>query len=506
MRNGIAGTSIRNMLSSSRRLLPHFGLGALSHQTRKLNVAIVGTGPSGFYTAKYLLDAGKDVKIDLYDRLPFPYGLVRYGVAPDHPEVKSVTSTFEEVCSHRDRVRMFSNVAIGDKEAVRKPHSIPLEELRRVYDAVVLAYGASSDHDLRIPGENLDGVLSARSFVNWYNGHPEFKSLHEQTLNLKNVKHVVIVGQGNVALDCARILAKSPAELATTDISAHAVKALENSAVETVTVIGRRGHVQAAFTIKEIRELTKIDGVHPRVFQEELALGMTAASTKELENNRPKKRITDLINTIAAESATTATEKKRLVDIRFLLNPAKVVPSSVDSTKVGSLEVERTKLVGEPFAQKAVKDDSVPSPITLPCDLLLKSVGYKSESISSTLPMNARNHTVQNEKGKVSDSSFLYVVGWLKRGPSGIIGTNIGDAKETVATMISELPEASKHSTDPWQLLVQQHPFLSTEAVTWDEVQKMDAYEVKAGEQSHPPKIREKLVDIEKMIQVAKSL
>lgn len=492
------------MLSSSRSL-QRIGLGALSQQTRKLNVAIVGTGPSGFYTAKYLLDARKDVKIDLYDRLPFPYGLVRYGVAPDHPEVKSVTSTFEEVCAHRDRVRMFSNVAVGDSEPVRKPNSIPLEELRRVYDAVVLAYGASSDHDLRIPGENLDGVLSARSFVNWYNGHPEFKSLHEQTLNLKNVKHVVIVGQGNVALDCARILAKSPAELATTDISAHAVKALEDSAVETVTIIGRRGHVQAAFTIKEIRELTKIDGVHPRVFQEELALGMTPASMKELENNRPKKRITDLINTIAAESTTTM-EAKRLVDIRFLLNPVKAVPSSSDSTKVGSLEVERTKLVGEPFAQKAVKDDSVPSPISLPCDLLLKSVGYKSESISRSLPMNARNHTVQNEKGKVSDSSFLYVVGWLKRGPSGIIGTNIGDAKETVATMISELPEASKHSTDPWQLLEKQHPFLSTEAVTWDEVRKMDAYEVKAGEQSNPPKIREKLVDIEKMIQVAKSL
>lgn len=486
---------------------------ALLRSSRNLHVAIVGTGPSGFYTAKYLLDARSDIKIDFFERLPFPYGLVRYGVAPDHPEVKSVTATFEEVCGHTDRVRLFSNVTIGDAALVNKNDVVPLEELKQKYDGVVLAYGASSDHDLRIPGENLKGVLSARSFVNWYNGHPEYKNLHHESFDLSKVKHVVIVGQGNVALDCARILAKSTDELASTDIANHAISALANSAVETVTVIGRRGHVQAAFTIKEVRELTKIDGVKARVFEDELRLGMTPATVKELENNRPKKRITDLIQTIAAETtafaASPSPDIKRFVDIRFLLNPVSVVPAIDNVNHVGALSVERTKLIGEPHAQKAVKDEEAATKesLQLPCDLLLKSVGYKSEAISASLPMDARHHTVKHEKGQVVNDASLFVVGWLKRGPSGIIGTNIVDAKETVSTMMQSLPAQSKHaatSADPWSLLQQQFPFLVNDAIDWKGVQKLDAREVQVGQAANPPKLREKLLNTEEMLQIAR--
>jgi adrenodoxin-NADP+ reductase len=253
-----------------------------------------------------------------------------------------------------------------------------------------------------------------------------------------------------------------------------------------------------------LRELTRIDKVQARILEEELALGMTPSTVKELENNRPKKRISDLITTIASESKSTPPGTKRFVDIRFLLNPIEAVSDPQDPNHICALSVERTKLVGEPNAQKATKSDSGEEPFHLPCDLLLKSVGYKSEAIAPELPMNDRQHTLKHDKGKVLNHESLYVVGWLKRGPSGIIGTNIVDAKETVATMISQLPQQTKLSQDPVATLQQQYPFLS-EAITWDGVQKLDAYEVKLGEASQPPKIREKLLDTAEMIRISRA-
>lgn len=472
---------------------------------KELHVAIVGTGPSGFYTGKYLLDANPNIKVDFYDKLPFPYGLVRYGVAPDHPEVKSVHSTFDDLfLTKRDRTRLFCNVTIGDH---MNSNSVPLSHLSKCYDGVVLAYGAESDHNLGIENEHLPGVLSARSFVNWYNGHPSFSSLGKTDFDLSQVRHVVIVGNGNVALDCARILAKPVNELTSTDIASHAVDALSQSVVETITVIGRRGHVQASFTIKELRELTQIDNVNVVIQPEELTAGLTVASKAELDNNRPKKRIMELIDTIANYTnssllTSTDTVNHRSVHLRFLLSPISALPAL--NERIGSLRVMKNSLHGDPFKQKAtiIKDAQ---PIDLPCDLLLKSVGYKSVSICSTLPFDPRSNTISHEKGKVKGNERLYTVGWLKRGPSGIIGTNIPDAKETVASIMNDInssQEQQKEDIDPVEQLSSEYPQCYSNALSWEQVSKLMNYEEELGQQKQPPKLREKLVDMNEIMKI----
>ena len=234
---------------------------------------IVGAGPGGFYTAKYLLKADPDVRIDIVEKLPTPFGLVRSGVAPDHQDVKSVQNDFSAVAED-ERVRYFGNVSVGDeRDADGGGHpSITLDALREHYSAVVLAYGAEGDKELVICGEDLSGVHAARAFVNWYNGHPDFVGLEPDLA----CETALIVGQGNVAVDCARILAKTPAELASSDIARHAQEVLASSRIRRVVVAGRRGHVQASFTMKELRELTKLDGASFVVRESELEQGLTA--------------------------------------------------------------------------------------------------------------------------------------------------------------------------------------------------------------------------------------
>lgn len=470
---------------------------------RALHIAIVGTGPSGFYTGKYLLDANPNTKIDFYDKLPFPYGLVRYGVAPDHPEVKSVHSTFDDLfLTKRDRTRLFCNISIGSQA---DSGGVPLSQLLKYYDGVVLAYGAESDHDLGIENEQLPGILSARSFVNWYNGHPSFSSLSGAAFDLSQVQHVMIVGNGNVALDCARVLAKSVEELNTTDIASHTLKALSQSAVKTITVIGRRGHIQAAFTIKELRELTKIRNVSVVIQPKELEDGLTDASKAELNSNRPKKRVTELISTIASHQPTPASPRNdnhREVHLRFLLSPLAAIPSS--NGRIGAVRLARNFLSGDPFKQKAtvIKNSQ---PIDLPCDLLLKSVGYKSISISDDLPFDPRSNTILHDRGKVIGKDRLYTVGWLKRGPSGIIGSNIPDAKETVASVMADFNntlEQQKKDVDPVEPLQSKYPNVYRNALSWEQVSKLIRYEEELGQQKQPPKLREKLVDMYEIIQI----
>lgn len=471
--------------------------------SRNHHVAIVGTGPSGFYTAKYLVEQNPDVKVDFFEKLPFPFGLVRYGVAPDHPEVKSACNTFEEVVQKTDRIRYFGNITISDDIT---DNQLSLEKLSSVYDAVVLAYGANSDNALRIPGENLQGVLSSRDFVNWYNGHPEFTNLHGTQFDLSKIKHVVVVGQGNVALDCARILAKSVEELQTTDISQHAIEALKNSSVETITIIGRRGHVQAAFTIKELRELTKIPNVSVNILKSELQAGWTKASQTEAENNRPKKRILELIDSI---SNSYKEKLDREISIRFLLGPKEIVPTLTDNKKIGSIVVTKNELTGEPHKQNSI---ATSEEITLPCDLLLKSIGYKCTPISKTLPFNIRANIIPSLHGRVVDDKDvtipkLYVAGWLKRGPTGIIGSNIGDAKETSQSVLEDLSKLPIQShEDPIEILKKDEKTQSIiqQSVTWEEVLKINQKEIENGQKLSPPKLREKFINVNDMLEIAK--
>lgn len=389
-----------------------------------------------------------------------------------------------------------------------------LAALRRHYSAVVLAYGAGSD---------LPGVLSAHQFVNWYNGHPDYAQL---CVNLSAVKHAVIVGQGNVALDCARILAKDvDRELLPTDIASHAVQALRKSAVESVTVVGRRGHVQAAFTIKELRELTKIDGVAVRIDAQELAAGMTESTVKELENNRPKKRIVELMEQIANQennnnnndNSNNNTNTQRRVDIRFLWSPTSLSPSA-ESGRVGGITVTRTRLEGEAFHQRAVNTQEEQR---WPCDLLLSSIGYKSSRISEDVPFDEDKSVVRNVRGRVTGEREgegegpkaipgLYVTGWLKRGPVGIIGANITDAKETAAAVVEDMHAQAipAKERDPVESIAESDAVAAEvlrRAVSWEEAQRLHEHEIELGQRQSTPRLREKITSVRDMIRIAKS-
>jgi len=413
---------------------------------KKLSVAIVGSGPSGCYTAKYLLSSIekddtlnlKQVEIDILDKLPTPFGLVRSGVAPDHPEVKNVehdfSHLFEKYSDRNDLSMAFrGNITVGK--------DVQLDELQSIYDIVVLAYGCESDRKLGIPGENLKGVFSAREFVAWYNGHPDFSYLQDSlkdTLKDPENAQVVVIGQGNVALDCARILAKGRKGLEHTDIASYALEVIQNGVKRTV-VLGRRGHIQGAFTIKELRELTKLEDVDFIVHQHDLYNGKTEPSMQELnsEGSRPKLRIDKLLEDAALKwSLQTEYHNHKQVELRFLMNPVKFIPDANDGSRLGSVLCEVTKLEGEAHKQVAVGTEEMRE---IPAQMALVSIGYKGVALpgmKSNIFDEAKG-VVKNIHGKVE--SNLYVSGWLKRGPSGIIGTNIHDAKDTVASILNDI-------------------------------------------------------------------
>lgn len=431
--------------------------------------------------------------VDLLDALPTPFGLVRSGVAPDHPEVKSVQNDFEAVVSD-GRVQFLGNVRVGTQLSVA--------DLTSRYHAVVLAYGAASDRSLGIPGESLTNVCSARSFVAWYNGHPEFRDFQP---NLE-CEDVVIIGQGNVAIDCARILCKTPGELRETDIAAHAADALSRSRVKRVHVLGRRGHVQAAFTMKELREVTKLEDAACVLRAEELQRGRTPASMAEIESARARKRMDALLNdTLAAASSG---KSKQLI-LRFLLAPTRFVAEG-SSTAVSAVECDVTQLSGPAEAQKAT-----PTGVTerIPAGLVLKSIGYKSISVPG-IPFDEKKAVVRNDKGRVVTEAGVqvpgvYVSGWLKRGPSGIIGTNIPDARETVACILTDKAEGklvtpsvtASNPLDSLRALLREKGVAEEKLVTWDAYKKIDAAEVARGQSSGKP--REKFTDVGDMLAAA---
>ena len=482
-----------------------------SNDSSYIRCAVVGSGPAGFYTAKYLLDKNKAIHVDILESLPTPYGLVRQGVAPDHQEVKSVMATFMEVAEN-SRFRYFGNVQVGSENA-ESQKSVSVSELKKAYDVVVLAYGASSDRNLGISGEDLSGAMSARSFVNWYNGHPNYKNIGE-SFDLSKIKRVVVIGQGNVAIDCARILMKSADDLGSTDIASHALSALKNSAVEEVVIIGRRGHVQASFTIKEMRELTKLTGVSVSVLHSELSSSLTEASKSELSANRPKHRIVELINKIADDTTTAEFNgmKGKKISFRFLLSPVEILSKSGDASAVGSIVLNKNKLVEEAGRQVAISTDEKE---TIACDLILKSVGYKSQSMFG-VPFDPKKNVVPNLQGRVLDDSVvdeaagnkfvegLYVTGWLKRGPSGIIGTNITDAKETVECILSDIAQRDTKydKIDPIQVI----PALTNDdVITWEDYMRIQVEEETRGRGSSPQKPREKICDLNELISIAKN-
>ncbi len=472
-------------------------------------MGIVGAGPSGFYVAKYLLkELGPDTTVEMLDRLPTPFGLVRTGVAPDHPEVKSVQRDFEKVAED-PRFRFYGNVGVGV--------DVGMADLAQVYDVLVLAYGAAEDRKLGIPGEDtLEGVVSARTFVNWYNGHPEYATDMALTGMLRDIlaqpgAQAAVLGQGNVALDCARILAKRPEDLAPTDIGEHALEVLRQSRLGTVSVVGRRGHGQAAFTIKEARELSRIEGATLVVPPDEIAQSLAPFVVEELAQSRPRKRLADLVESLPAPAA--APRDKRTVALRFLLLPKAFLPDPKHPHRLGAIVLERARLEQQPPEGGRVVAVGTGETVELPCHLALRSIGYKSLPMEGA-PFDRKRSVLPNRQGRVlvvaEGGAFvpgLYCTGWVKRGPTGIIATNIVDARETVASIVEDAqqgklpPLSPSSSASLLEVLAAKGTKRLEDVVTWEGFQRINDWETKAGEAKG--KVREKVIDAQELVRIA---
>ncbi|XP_017982065.1 PREDICTED: NADPH:adrenodoxin oxidoreductase, mitochondrial [Theobroma cacao] len=463
-----------------------------------LRVCIVGSGPAGFYAAEKMLKTHQGSQVDIIDRLPTPYGLVRSGVAPDHPETKNVINQFSRVAQN-GRCSFWGNITLGS--------SVSLAELRELYHVVVLAYGAESDRVLGIPGEDLKGVHSAREFVWWYNGHPDGTNLD---LDLKSTDTAVILGQGNVALDVARILLRPTSELATTDIASHALTALEQSSIRKVYLIGRRGPVQAACTAKELREVLGIRDLCIDI--KEADLKITPADEEEMKNSRIHRRIYELLSKAAIAGPSQPSSGQRELHFVFFRQPDRFLESYDNEGYVSAVHLEKTALKGVgPGKQIATGTGQFED---LACGIVLKSIGYKSVPVDG-LPFDNQKGVVPNIKGRVlSDNSGdptllengLYVCGWLKRGPTGIIGTNLYCAEETVASVSEDLEQGVLASTTSLPKLGQEGLLQilddrNVRVVPFSAWENIDEEEKRLGSLINKP--REKLTTWEELLKAA---
>ena len=394
-------------------------------ESTPLRVAIIGAGPAGFYTAERLFkEKDLTVEIDMYDRLPTPYGLVRAGVAPDHQKIKSVTKVFDRVAA-RPGFCFFGHVELGK--------DVSVADLRQHYHQIVYSTGAQTDRNLAIPGIDLRGSHAATEFVAWYNGHPDYRNCHFDL----SQESVAVIGVGNVAVDVARILCRTPQELAQTDIADYALEALRHSRVKRVYMLGRRGLAQAAFTAPEVKELGELADADAIVLPEEVELDELSREALADSADRGTMRKVELVQEFARRPPS---DKSRQLILRFLVSPVELIGDKEGQVKAMRLvknELYKTQagtLRSRPGAEYE----------TLPVGLVFRSIGYQGVPLPG-VPFNDKWGVIFNEAGRVVDSRTRqpvtgeYVAGWIKRGPTGVIGTNKPDAAETVEAMLADL-------------------------------------------------------------------
>jgi adrenodoxin-NADP+ reductase len=514
-------------------------------------MAVIGSGPAGFYTAYRVMSRVQGAKVDMYEQLPVPFGLVRFGVAPDHPEVKvrlsfstrlkdillkpcvqNCQEKFEEVASSPD-FTFVGNASIGHPSTHPGGVTIPLQTLLRNYDGVVFAYGASRDKTLGIPGESLKGIYSAREFVGWYNGLPEFTDLAP---DLTQGEDAVLIGQGNVALDVARMLLEDVDRLRKTDITEHALETLSRSRIKRVHVVGRRGPmqvraskietrsldrisgidlVQAAFTIKEIRELMKLPDVAFNSFDASLI----PDDVKKLP--RAQKRLMEIL---LKGSPTDSTQAAKSWFLDFCLSPKAFNSSSGDPSRVASTQFEKTQL-SSPFDTSAFTTGTGEM-VDIPSSVVFRSIGYKSVALDGFsdlgVPFYDKRGIIQNDgqgrvqhearsyDGAMGVSHFpgLYCAGWVKRGPTGVIASTMIDAFATADAIAQDwaakapfLNEGSRdHEAAGWDAVKTQVDSHKARIVTWEEWQKIDRVEKERGQKAG--KEREKFTRTADMLAV----
>jgi ferredoxin--NADP+ reductase len=448
---------------------------SLGTEARPLRVAIIGAGPAGFYAAEGLLKQ-KDLvcSIDFFNRFPTPFGLVRDGVAPDHQSIKSVTRIYDRIASD-PRVRYFGNVTFGT--------DIEHEDLKPLYDQIIYAVGAQADRRMGIPGEDLDGSFPATAFVGWYNGHPDYRDFN---FDLSH-ERAIVVGNGNVAMDVTRILATPPDRLATTDIADHALEQLRRSNVREVVVLGRRGPAQAAFTNAEIKEFGELEEVDILVDPQDMELD--EHSQAALETNKTAAKNVDTLRSYTTQQQHTA---KHRIQLRFLTSPVEIIGAD---GKVAAVRVERNRLVlTESGALRAKGTGQFE---TIEAGLMLRSVGYRSTPLKG-VPFDEYTYTISNVAGRVTTMAEgdpipgEYVVGWAKRGPSGIIGTNKPDAYATVTAMIDDLyklPGITDANRDPDKIIALLRE-RNIDYVTYEQWKILDQFEVTHGTKQGRPRVK----------------
>lgn len=451
----------------------------------KLRAAIVGAGPSGFYASGQLLAEG--FTVDLIDKLPTPFGLVRFGVAPDHPKIKNVTRVFEKTAADED-FRFFGGVELG--------RDITREELLERYDIVLYTIGTSSDNRLGIPGEDLAGSYPATTFVAWYNGHPEAK---DYSFDL-DCERAVVIGNGNVAIDVARMIALDADEVTPTDTADHAVKALAAHGVKEVVILGRRGPAQAAFTNPELLELGELKRADVIVEAEQMQIDPLSQQWLDSDKAEPTNRRN--VEIMTEYSKREPEGKSHRVVLKYLRSPVEILG---DGEKVTGIRVEVNEIVDDGNGNPKAVGTGVTEDIE--CGLVFRSIGYRGEPVD-TIPFEPKRGLIRNEGGRVTDEAGdalpgEYVSGWVKRGPSGVIGTNKKDSADTVAKIVED--------RDAGKLVAKQSLGDNAEwlrgkvadLVEWDGWKKIDAHEVALGESQGRPRV--KLVDIDEMKQIASS-
>ncbi len=449
-----------------------------------LRVAVVGSGPAGFYAAGHLLNAtGSSVRVDLFDRLPTPWGLVRAGVAPDHPKIKSVSRVYEKI-AHSAGFSFHGNVEVGT--------DVTHDQLVRAYHAVVYTVGTSAGNSLNIPGAELPGCHLATDFVAWYNGHPDHCSRH---FDLSH-ERAVVIGNGNVALDVARMLALSPGELRTTDTADYALKALERSAVKEIVVLGRRGPLQAAYTVPELRELGELAAADITVDPQDIVLDETSQAF--LESGTATLGDKKKLEVLSAFAARESADKARRIALRFLRSPDKIIGSE----RVEAVRVVRNELTSDLTARATHETE------TIDAGLVLCSIGYRGARILG-VPFDERRGTIHNDRGRVTlegtrqPIAGVYTAGWIKRGPSGVIGTNKKCAHETVDLLLDDLaagrlPDPVESRDDLLSWIGRRSAIVSHAG--WETI---DRHERRLGEAQGRPRV--KLVRRERLLECAAS-
>lgn len=449
----------------------------MSHDEQKtFRVAIVGSGPAAFYTAQQLLLQSSAPRIDMFEKLPAPFGLVRYGVAPDHEKIKSVTRIYDTV-ARREEFRFFGNVEYG--------RDLTLDTLQRRYHQIVFCTGAQTDRSLGIPGEELPGSHAATEFVAWYNGHPDFRKC---AFDLTR-RTAIVIGVGNVAIDVARILCRTADELRQTDIAEHALEALEDSAIEEVILLGRRGPAQAAFTGPEVKELGELSRATPTTRTDEVQLDALSAAALAHTPDKATRRKVEILQSYADRAVPAG---HRRLTLRFLVSPLEILGSAARG--VTGIRIARTVLEGDPATRLTARvTDDVEE---LPAGLVFRSVGYRGVALPG-LPFDERSGCIPNAAGRISGGGGeclrgLYTAGWIKRGPSGVIGTNKPDAVETVAAMIEDrergrllTPDRTDDEAMPATMRA-----LGLRWIDYEQWLAIDACERHRGEQAGRPRIK----------------